>query len=62
MTTQKSTIFTPNFLHFKWELASNLSTLLANPSILQLENNGEFANDVVQQLVTAYQLQSQSLI
>jgi hypothetical protein len=57
---QKATGFTPIFLHFGREMASQISVLLANPSS-NCESNGEYANEVVQRINVAHQLACECL-
>ena len=54
-TVQRTTGFTPNFLHFGRELASNVSVLLAGPTVSH-ENYGKFAADLMERLSSAHEL------
>jgi hypothetical protein len=59
-TVQKATGFTPNFLHFGREMASQISVLLANSSS-NCESFGEYARDVVQRINVPHQLACECL-
>ena len=47
--------FKPNFLHFGRELASNVSVLLAGPTVNH-ENYSKFAAELIERLSSAHEM------
>jgi hypothetical protein len=60
-TQQKCTGFTTNFLHHGRELNSHVSVLLANPGVEQPENYGQFTEELVKRLSSAFELTRECL-